>query len=77
MLELPSFSDLVIRGDTTSQGFEQDLDEKVSRDGFDKVLREDLLNKEPSRDEKSRFFSFGQTSSFRRVQRSDGVSRNN
>ncbi len=75
MFEMPSFGDLVVREETEAQNFEQDLDEKVSKEGFDKVLREDLMKKESSHNENNRFFSYGQTSSFRRVQRPDGVSK--
>lgn len=55
--------------------FEEDLDEKIARDGFDKVLREDLLKKD-SDSQRERMpnqgLFFGQSSSFKRIQRPDG-----
>jgi hypothetical protein len=58
-----------------------DLDEKIRTEGFDKVLREDLLKgagsfeQQPAQ-EKLRvpfFSSYGQSCSVRRIQRPDGV----
>lgn len=60
-----------------NDSFEEDLDEKVARDGFGTVLREDLLKKNTDRRKVGPFqqnMFFGQSSSVRRVQRPDGVS---
>lgn len=53
-----------------------DLDEKIQKEGFDKVLREDLFkqNSKPSLNPEPRIFSSGQSCSIRRIQRPDGVS---
>lgn len=73
-LELPKYNKPVWNDNTN---FEEDLDEKVKRDGFDTVLREDLLKTNNNREEVAPFQQnkfFGQSSSVRRVQRPDGVS---
>ena len=73
-LELPKYNKPVWNDNTN---FEEDLDEKVKRDGFDTVLREDLLKTNNNREEVAPFqqnMFFGQSSSVRRVQRPDGVS---
>ena len=62
-----------------------DLDEKIAKEGLDKVLREDVLKQNDSnknsssmhefknQQQPSIFSSFGQSYSVRRIQRPDGV----
>jgi hypothetical protein len=58
------------------------LDEKIKREGFDKVLREDLLKRDESNTQieqkmpnfEPKFFSQGQSYIIRRIHRPDGVS---
>jgi hypothetical protein len=56
------------------------LDEKIAREGFDKVLREDLLLK-PNNSQNNSIdikmnlpLFYGQSSSVRRIHKPDGVS---
>jgi hypothetical protein len=54
------------------------LDKKIAREGFDKVFQEDIFKNTNQRNnikfpDFGGFQSFGQSSTFRRIQRPDGV----
>ena len=54
--------------------FNKDLDEKITKEGFDKVMKEDLFKDERQMQwNMPQFFGFSQSSSVQRIRRPDGV----